>query len=402
MRSFVFYISFFSLCSCSTIQKPLIVRDEQLLVQDSYTFQPSEHLSKSDVRSDLDILLYALKNGYGGRKYIPQETFARVINSFEKMELDQTSSQSLCEEIERNLIQIPDMHLSARIQNQFCSPLREAKFKKGNVGPNFVKSKDKAWELNQIQLGGKKIPVLSITTFPNEEDAEWKGFLDTVLNLKRTAPAIIIDLRGNGGGDDTMGLSMADYFFGQNAPTSIQEIIKSQTPATFAIAANSPKTRALRLKMKGVQVPPYLELRFKKDMEKFASAQRGEIPEEESVPGRSGTDFDARKAYTKPIVVLTDLECASSCESTLETLLLHPHVVSIGENTGGFMHFGNVGLVVLPKSQIIIQMATDFWKYKDGRFLESVGYTPKIQVQPGIDALEIAKDYLRKELTKSH
>lgn len=400
IRYFALYVSILSLCSCSTFQKSESISADQLLVQESYTFQSKDQLAKSEVRSDLAVLIYALKNGYGGRKYVPQDVFKKALNALEKIDLDKVSSQTFCEEIEKSLTQIPDMHLSARIQNQFCSPLRKTKFKKGNVGPNFAKNKDRAWELNYIPVAKNQIPILSITTFPNNEDKEWFGFLDSVLRIKRTAPAIIIDLRGNSGGDDTMGLNMADYLFGQDAPTSIQEIIKSQTPATFAIGANSPKVRILRLKMKSEPIPPYLEQRLQKDMEKFASALRGELPEEKSVPGRSGKEFDRTKAYTKPIVVLTDHGCASSCESTLETLLLHPQVVSIGENTAGYMHFGNVGLVVLPKSQIMVQMATDFWKYKDGRFLEGVGYNPKIQVQPGIDALKIAKDYLQKELKK--
>ncbi len=70
----------------------------------------------------------------------------------------------------------------------------------------------------------------------------------------------------------------------------------------------------------------------------------------------------------------------------------------MGENTGGYLHFGNLGTLVLPNSGIVIQIATDFWKYKDGRYLEGIGYEPKIPIKSGTDALEVAKSYLRKHL----
>jgi hypothetical protein len=74
----------------------------------------------------------------------------------------------------------------------------------------------------------------------------------------------------------------------------------------------------------------------------------------------------------------------------LEAFEAHPYVTTIGENTGGFVQFGNMGQVVLPNSKIVVQMATDFSRYKDGRSVEKIGYAPKRKVPIDGDALQVA------------
>ena len=87
----------------------------------------------------------------------------------------------------------------------------------------------------------------------------------------------------------------------------------------------------------------------------------------------------------------------SACESLLDYFEGHPYSRRVGENTAGMLHFGNEGFVLLPNSQISVQMATDFWKYKDGRFVERIGYAPHFRVEPGQDALNVALELLRQD-----
>jgi hypothetical protein len=361
-------------------------------MKDSYDLKPRQHLSENQIKEDIKLLVYMLENGYGGRKYVPQDQFYQALTNLKKIELSDLSSNELCLTIEKSLTQIPDMHLAARIGDGFCSPLRKSKFIKGSIGPNLI-PEDKVWGLNYIKVKKYKIPVLSITTFPNHEDLKWNGFLDTILKIKKESKALIIDLRGNSGGDDSKGLAMVDYLFGQDAPTSIAKIIKSQTPATFALLANAMKIRMLKLKQRGQEIPSFVQARYDKAIENFRLAENKELEAEDIVFGREAKPFNAKKAFTKPILVLIDKECVSSCESTLEALLLHPYTKTLGENSGGFLHFGNIGYLVLPNSQIEVKIATDFWVYKDGRYLEGIGYTPNI-LTTGQNALDKAKKQL--------
>jgi C-terminal processing protease CtpA/Prc len=72
------------------------------------------------------------------------------------------------------------------------------------------------------------------------------------------------------------------------------------------------------------------------------------------------------------------------------------NVKNVGENTEGSVHFGTVGHVVLPNSHIIVQIATDFWKYIDGRYIEKIGYKPTISVAPGYNAMGAALAEIQK------
>lgn len=94
---------------------------------------------------------------------------------------------------------------------------------------------------------------------------------------------------------------------------------------------------------------------------------------------------------------MIDADCASSCESTTDFFEYNSLVKTVGENSAGYVHFGNNGNVILKNSGIVLQMAISYNSYKDGRFIEKKGITPKIQVPAGKDAMEFAwADYLKK------
>lgn len=386
--------------SCASTTKDLSSSDDRLLVQDSFSLVAPANLTKSELQDDVSVLTYAFENGYGGRKYIPSDQYRKTLSSLYQLSHDATEvidTREFCRAIAQSLFELSDNHLSARMTGQECNEEHEKLFSKGSVGKNSSTQNDIPWDLSYRTFGKTRIPILSITAMPAHEDKAWTGFIDAVLMLKRSAPAIVIDLRGNGGGDDKVGREMAKILYGQNFPSPWEVIIKSQTAATYALAANSSHLKILRLKRKGIAPPDYLTKRFEENLTNFKSAQSGRLPVEKIEAGQIGTPFNPKNGYTKPIYILIDKGCQSSCESIVEAFEAHPHAVRVGENTGGFIHFGNMGQLVLPHSQIIIQMATDYWKRRDGKFLEKVGYSPRIAVPSGKDALDYALDDLRQK-----
>ena len=66
-----------------------------------------------------------------------------------------------------------------------------------------------------------------------------------------------------------------------------------------------------------------------------------------------------------------DQRCASSCESTIDAFEFYPQAKKVGENTAGFIHFGNVSPAILPNSKIMVQ----------------IGIKPDIPLPEGTDAL---------------
>lgn len=105
-----------------------------------------------------------------------------------------------------------------------------------------------------------------------------------------------------------------------------------------------------------------------------------------------GGDFVYENSIKKPIYILIDATCASSCESTTDFFEFNPLAKTIGENTAGYIHFGNNGNVFLKNSGVNLQIAVSYNSYHDGRFLEKKGITPKIRVPQGQDAMKFAWD----------
>jgi hypothetical protein len=395
-------LSSYLLLSCSTTSQPSqspsffvsdFVSDETLLVKEDARLTPPETLNGGEVAQDASILYYAFSNAYGGRNFIPAPDFRKLLMEIAQLRDSRNSTittQSFCQQVASFLITLPDSHLSASLSGQDCNKKHDQLSESGAVGKNIGHGKTLPWDISVRQVRGKTVSIIAITRFPKHEDAQWNGFLDAVFRAKKSSDAIIIDLRGNEGGDDTMGRRMASYLYGQDFPSPIESTIKSQTPATFAIAANNIRLRIIRLKQQLKPVPDYLEERLRKILFEFQEAKAGQLDHEKVIAGEAGNPFNQKKAFAKSIYILIDRGCQSSCESTLEAFEAHPYVTTIGENTGGFVQFGNMGQVVLPNSKIVVQMATDFSRYKDGRSVEKIGYAPKRKVPIDGDALQVA------------
>jgi C-terminal processing protease CtpA/Prc len=112
--------------------------------------------------------------------------------------------------------------------------------------------------------------------------------------------------------------------------------------------------------------------------------------------------LDPGKLYKGPLYFLVDRACGSSCESMLEIFKAHPRTRVIGENTAGAIHFCPVDEhLVLPNSQIHVEMSDQYNHYADGRFVEKNGYAPDVRVPAGQDAMAVALDLLQKALDQA-
>src|SRR5690606_28631489 len=81
--------------------------------------------------------------------------------------------------------------------------------------------------------------LISVTSFPSHTNPVWEGFLKRVSDLIPKSDLVILDLRGNGGGDDTIGKKLSDLLAGTNLETPYKPQWTSQTPESFQILVNS-------------------------------------------------------------------------------------------------------------------------------------------------------------------
>lgn len=388
-----FLVSLILLTGCSTIRsEKKELNPQDLILRDNVDLKDRAVLEINEIKEDVRLLVYALENAYGGRKYVDQAKYNHAIAELEKIKHNvgtKLSSVELRDLIDNILLKIPDGHLHIRSQQSGFSKAREDLERKPQVGRNIYLNKKIPWRLNYVFLKTKKIPVISITKFLDHKDEKWGGFKESVESIMNYSE-IIIDFRGNGGGDDTMGHWLASRLLGDKRASPLESTILSNTSSTAAIALNTVKLKILGLKIRNEKVPQYLNDKLSEKEKRYYTLLQNKENNEKNV---SETDLSIKNLgipFKGKVYLLFDAECASSCESTIDDFENVKNVTTVGENTAGDIHFGNMGMIVLPHSQLITQMATDYWKYKNGRFLELIGHTPDIKVEKCGDAFSAA------------
>ncbi len=372
--------------------------DDLLIPPDHIVEKAPEKLTQDQVATDVSYLKYALDRGYAGRDFLPSGAFQQMMTRISTVSGPMTP-QSLRDRIDEILTEVPDNHLSARLDGK-RSDYRKSKTPTGSVGNNFYeKNMDKPWAVEIRKIHKKPVLFISITALPFYESSVWKGFLEQVESKLPKVKAAVIDMRGNDGGDDTTGFELAWIFYGKNFRQGEETQFQRVTPETQALYANMFAYQLERNLEQHKQPEDFLIRNYRSRLDTLALAKTKntdgytEKAEGDFQSGRkhSGT----AEQFAHPILILTDRRCASSCESTISAFEFHPQVKRIGENTGGYIHFGDVSPMLLPNSKVVVQMGTHYDKFYDNRFIEKTGIRPDIAVPPGTDALSTATEYLK-------
>jgi hypothetical protein len=324
----------------------------------------------------MTLLRYALDRAYGAKGTISDDIFKNVDKELKNLHFI-SSPQLLCQKIGEILIQFPDNHLKTKYLGNFCY---QRKINKKNMGQNLNVSKD-PWRGLKTKDG---IYTIAISRFT---PGNWPGFFEFVDEAKKHAKTIIIDLRGNNGGDDTIGYKLAEKLADQKIETPIAPDIKRNTPETLTIWENM--LTLLKVGSSDKNLLYQIDIYLNNNSEIMNKVLNGEIEEFTSKPLiKTNWQYDKSKGFQGKIYILQDKDCGSSCESTIDFFEYFPNVTKVGYNTMGMIHFGNIGIVVLPHSSIQINMATKSNRYKDGRFIEFTGIKPDIELVDGQDAYE--------------
>ncbi|WP_413613385.1 S41 family peptidase [Bdellovibrio sp. HCB-110] len=384
----------FILCSCQSM-KPKKWTSEDLIISDQTSLVFPEKLSPEQAVEDIDFLIFALSKGYGGREYLPGDSFSKVIATLKQISKPSTVAE-FHNQIDESLFLIPDNHLMAYYKGNVSKKRRDQfQLDVGRVGANNIGNLEKVWAARIDRLGKKKILYISITSFPESQNEVWKGFINSVSTKIRNTDAVVLDLRGNSGGDDAKGMELAQLLFGHPFEHPIKRQYRSQTPETLALAINKIKIEINNKKYLGDKIPEHVVEELGDSKERYSMALKGQLPTEFIRTDKGiGKRSDPITGYNKPIYILMDRACVSSCEFTIAAFEWHNHVKTVGENTSGTFHFSNVGMAVLPNSKIKIRIPTQYSEYYDHRFIERIGFTPNVKVSPGDDAYEVAKKIL--------
>ena len=79
--------------------------------------------------------------------------------------------------------------------------------------------------------------------------------------------------------------------------------------------------------------------------------------------------------FSKPILVLVDTGCGSTCGISIAALRGHPKVQFVGTNSAGNLHFMSPGVFQLPHSKIVVELSPTWISYSP-EFDDALGFIP--------------------------
>ncbi|WP_413291566.1 S41 family peptidase [Bdellovibrio sp. HCB337] len=352
---------------------------KDLLFDPNLPLKTQTHLSKKEAQADLEMLHYALTRAYPACWKMNSDEWARILETLQNITLpesiDRREFGSMISDI---LWDIPDGHLKVRFGSETLGAKFHKNLRQVSTGSNVAGTD--VWKIEMHDSPRGSIPVFGISRYPQSSEPHWQGFLEAVKhNLK--ASALVIDLRGNDGGDDTKAIEMTSLLLGHDLHIDwVREVICESAEA-YALQINTySKIIWINYDSKSLEAPAELKAHLEY-LKTRASELQGQKPQKtiHKLPALSKKSLGAG-AFNKPIYVLIDAETRSSGEWTVLYLKQHPQTVVVGDNTFGMIHFGNSGQLLLPYSQLTVALCMKINELISGEFYEKIGIPPTIRV----------------------
>lgn len=195
---------------------------------------------------------------------------------------------------------------------------------------------------------------------------------------------LIIDVRNNGGGSDGNAFPLLNYIY--THPIKQDKVELYVTPGTI---------QAFEDQLKVYEADPknfdrsYV-LMAKMELEAMKRAKPGSY-----IVRQSGNSQIVKKAAQMPkaVAVIVNSRCASACESLVFWAKQSSKTIVVGENTGGYVGYGEVGEVETPQYKFSLNCSKTRYNYH--RRFEVTGIPPDVVLSMDSDWIEQAKDLLK-------
>ena len=226
-------------------------------------------------------------------------------------------------------------------------------------------------------LGG--IPVIHIRSFADEPTDPVTRFVETA-RTHRDAPVIVVDIRGNGGGNEAWPKRWIQALTGQS-PSSVFVFGELNSKTTMAGRANL-------FALLQDQVPD--SAFFRQELNRFTGSAQA-FEEGTRQPGWTGPIYPRLPLIPNDttVVIVMNGFVASAGEGMVMRASQAENVVLVGENSMGCLHFGNVSNHQLPHSRLPVRMPINVNLFPDRAFREGAGIAPDLWM-PAADAVNYA------------
>ena len=333
---------------------------------------PDKNLSSDDIRRDVAIFARLLIRVYVGwpvhDEIVKRRILKHLINIYN--DAHEMPADEFFKLLKPVVADIPDNHISIRFGATRFGTKYKNPYK--NVGKNIAGDKTVYGEMRD---GG--VAAIGFSAMIKSDEFK-NAIVDFGKNILPKSNALIIDLRGNTGGDSWYSDLFAEHLCGAWIDSFKTVYVRTNCDAQKFLSTVYP------------------------------TAPWAKLPEsEELVVLETGKNYtvDINKAYMKPIYILTDRKTTSAAELFLLRMIHHPSVVVVGDNSSGTEVFGQVKHSLLPNSQIKVSIGM-FYRVLSQENFELNGITPNIKCPENTDALdvalrEIANQQILSQLTNS-
>lgn len=228
-------------------------------------------------------------------------------------------------------------------------------------------------------VGG--VPVVRIGSFSDHHKPYVDQFLESASKYN-DEPCLIVDVRGNGGGNTMYARQWVTSYTGQN-PGSIQVF-------TELVSETSMIGRANYFSWLLHYYPELEDQGYPQKIDQFKGyAERIENGESEAHWSPYNVPAAKEIPSNRTLIVLIDSNVGSAAEGFLCYLQQLDNVVLVGENSMGALIYGQMTIHVLPKSRLQVSLPITLNFFADLVYREERGFYPDYWV-PAEDAVNIA------------
>ncbi len=215
---------------------------------------------------------------------------------------------------------------------------------------------------------------IRVSSFDAKLTDELDSFYRQVDKEIRDKPYLVVDIRNNGGGSERSYFNLLAYAY--TKPLKLDSALVWVSPENikrYEEAAPGNHTRLIE-RMKTAKPFSF-------------------IPQTEE--STNTWALDSATIYPKKIALLYDRGTASSGEGLIVYFKQSDKVITIGENSGGYMGYGNVMTAQTPCEQFTIRSTTT--RYFEKSQYEFVGVEPMYKVSRDQDWIKYAQELLNKK-----
>lgn len=258
-----------------------------------------------------------------------------------------------------------------------------------NIGLRRVSDKFSAQPFSEpfeFRMVSDSTAYVRLSSFDGKYFQQLQSFYTSIDSQLMANPYLIIDVRGNGGGSEENYEMLKKYIYSGPVKYGKMEMwVSPDNIRRYEEAAS----------IKKQNTDKYSKGSIERD-ERLASQMRS-APQYAFLP--LGQDIiispDSVLSYPRKIVVLMDGGTGSSAEGFIAFARQSTKVITMGENSGGYVGYGDVMPVKTPCYGYTIWVTS--FRYSSMYQYEFVGFTPHIKLSPDKDWIKEALEVLKKK-----